>query len=376
MSTYRLAGWELAGGFVPGVLPPVALPAPTGTARAALEGVLREALVAPPCVVAFSGGRDSSALLALAVSVARREGLPLPYAAVLAYPGSATAEETHWQDRVLGHLGVEAERLDARASSDLLGTGAQEVMAALGPTWPPLAHVRLPLLRLAAGGSLVVGTGGDEVLGAQRITPVVGVWRRRRRPDLQVLRALGFALAPAPVRARILVRADRGRRAWLTPTAAGEFSRLLARDAAARPLSWAADVQRHRRLRALVVGLETQDAVAALAGSRYVVPFLHPGFLAALVREGAPRGWVTRTEAMTHLVGDLLPRDVLGRTSKARFNDGVMGPAARDFAAGWTGGGVPDDLVDPVALRQEWLSASPSAASLPLLQHSWWATSA
>ena len=51
-----------------------------GSPREAMERVLREALQRAPCIVAFSGGRDSSAVLALAVDLARREGLqePLP----------------------------------------------------------------------------------------------------------------------------------------------------------------------------------------------------------------------------------------------------------------------------------------------------------
>jgi hypothetical protein len=44
----------------------------------ALEQRLMPALCRPPCLVASSGGRDSSAVLAVTASVARREGLSLP----------------------------------------------------------------------------------------------------------------------------------------------------------------------------------------------------------------------------------------------------------------------------------------------------------
>ena len=47
-----------------------------------------------PCVVSFSGGRDSSAVLAVAVTVARREGLPLPIPASNVFATGSTADES------------------------------------------------------------------------------------------------------------------------------------------------------------------------------------------------------------------------------------------------------------------------------------------
>src|SRR3954453_21831281 len=68
------------------------------TPREALEEVVGEALARPPCLVGFSGGRDSSAILALATYVARREGLPLPVPATYVFPGIRKADESSWQD--------------------------------------------------------------------------------------------------------------------------------------------------------------------------------------------------------------------------------------------------------------------------------------
>ena len=88
---------------------------PVGTARAAVAGasrraaaidaVLTEALQRTPCLLSFSGGRDSSALLAAAVAVARREGLDLPVPATLVFPQSEDSNEDEWQALVLRHLG-------------------------------------------------------------------------------------------------------------------------------------------------------------------------------------------------------------------------------------------------------------------------------
>ena len=57
--------------------------------RAALEAVVLRALLRPPCLVSFSGGRDSSLVLAIASDVARRHGLPLPVPATNRFPGRA-----------------------------------------------------------------------------------------------------------------------------------------------------------------------------------------------------------------------------------------------------------------------------------------------
>jgi asparagine synthase (glutamine-hydrolysing) len=74
---FRTTPLALASGVVWGRDPAASPlpPAPPGvTVRAALEAVMVRALHRPPCVVSFSGGRDSSAVLALATHVARREG--------------------------------------------------------------------------------------------------------------------------------------------------------------------------------------------------------------------------------------------------------------------------------------------------------------
>ena len=48
------------------------------TVLSAVEDAVLPAVSRPPCVVTFSGGRDSSLVLAVATRVARREGLPDP----------------------------------------------------------------------------------------------------------------------------------------------------------------------------------------------------------------------------------------------------------------------------------------------------------
>ena len=107
--TSDIAPLELASGMVRGTDPDVG-PLPTVdpglTARAAFQDVMRRALSRPPCVVSFSGGRDSSAVLALAAHVARQDGLPLPIPVSQRFPESADPNEDEWQELVVRHLGL------------------------------------------------------------------------------------------------------------------------------------------------------------------------------------------------------------------------------------------------------------------------------
>lgn len=72
-----------------------------------MEHAVLPAVSRPPCVVTFSGGRDSSLVLAVAANVARREGLPQPVPATINFKGIKTAEESSWQELVIRHLGLD-----------------------------------------------------------------------------------------------------------------------------------------------------------------------------------------------------------------------------------------------------------------------------
>jgi asparagine synthase (glutamine-hydrolysing) len=74
---------------------------------------------------------------------------------------------------------------------------------------------------------------------------------------------------------------------------------------------------------------------------------------------------------MNALAGDLLPANVLGRTSKAYFNRVFFGEHTRAFAASWSGEGLDERLIDPEALRREWLSEVPDFRTSLLLQSAW-----
>ncbi len=78
----------------------------------ALRDALRPALRQAPCVISFSGGRDSSLLLAVAVDLAAREGHAPPVAVTFRYPGDHDSDESSWQHLVVDHLRAAGHRFD------------------------------------------------------------------------------------------------------------------------------------------------------------------------------------------------------------------------------------------------------------------------
>jgi hypothetical protein len=157
---------ELASGLVfgdggrPADLPLESPPVPP---RAALERAVLPALRRPPCLVSFSGGRDSSAILAVATAVARREGLALPIPATNRFPTADGTLETEWQERVIAYLGIEDWiRRDLTDELDCVGPVATRVLRRHGVLWPCNTHFHDPLFEAAAGGSVLTGIGGDE----------------------------------------------------------------------------------------------------------------------------------------------------------------------------------------------------------------------
>ena len=101
LDPYRLSPLELASGLVfddGGPSAELPSPAPGVTPVQVLEQTILAALLRPPCLVSFSGGRDSSGILAVATSLARREGLPLPIPATHRFPEADGTDETDETD--------------------------------------------------------------------------------------------------------------------------------------------------------------------------------------------------------------------------------------------------------------------------------------
>ena len=113
--------------------------------------------------MSFSGGRDSSAVLAVAAHVARREGLPLPVPITHRFPSASDTQETEWQEQVIRHLGLDDwVRIDAAGDLDCVGPVAIETLRRHGLLWPCNAYFHAPIFEAAAGGAVLTGVGGDE----------------------------------------------------------------------------------------------------------------------------------------------------------------------------------------------------------------------
>jgi hypothetical protein len=371
---FRLTSLEVACGLVfgPGEATPEPFIDQSITPLAAFEEAVLKALERPPCLVSFSGGRDSSAVLGVAARVARREGLPLPIPATNRFPSVALSNEVEWQELVVAHLGLhDWFRNDVDDELDSVGPVAAGVLRRHGLLWPFNTFFHQPLLQEASGGSLLTGIGGDEVFGisqwARARAVVSGTERPRPRDALRV----GLALAPPRLRARVFRRRLDVQYPWLRP---GSLRRVLdasAAEDATEPFGWGKSFHWWRSLRYWQVAQRSLDVLAAASDARIVHPFASSEFLAALARLPKETRFGNRSAAMGMLVGDVLPASVIGRRSKASFDGAFFNVHSRRLAATWNGEGVDPAHVDPAALRDHWSGPAPEAHSFLLLQAAW-----
>jgi asparagine synthetase B (glutamine-hydrolysing) len=375
---YRLTALEVAAGVPSGgdphapSLPPSR---PNDTPREALERAIIVALKRPPCLVSFSGGRDSSAVLATAVHAARRNGLRLPIPVTLRFPTAPETDESAWQDRVVGHLGLDDwVRLEFNDELDLVGPIARRVLQSHGLVWPSNAHFHVPILEAATGGSLLTGIDGDVLFGGWRWVRAASVLAGSARPEPRDALRIGLALAPTPLRRLVERRRARVGLPWLRPLAARALGRSWAMEAAQEPLRWDARVRWWASRRYLRVNLWTFDLLAGDADAHVVHPLADPEFLTAVSRAGGRSGWGDRTQIMRMLFGDLLPEEVLTRVSKAVFDQVFWSSSSRSLIEHWQGEGVDPELVDPAALYLAWSSPRPPALTSSLLQAAWLAS--
>ena len=344
-------------------------------ARAALEDAIRPWLArSGPCCTGFSGGRDSSAILAVAVHVARQEGLPEPVPVTIRYRGAADADESAWQELVVRHLGLQDwECIDVDDQLDYLGPLAIRLLRRHGVLWPPYFHYEHVLLERAKGGVLLSGHDGDGVFGSFPWASLAGVSRHRRRPSAADVVTLARFVAPTRLR-EWEARQHRLPLPWLRPRLRAGVEAGLAAEVGSQPRRWDHWVPWLARRRSLALGLSTIDLLAEDCGAQVAHPFLDPRFLAALAAEGGWRGWGDRTDIMGALFADVLPREVQRRTAKSSLGGGFWREGSRSFAAGWDGYGIDEAMVDPHALRTAWTARRPKIGAIALLQTAWLAS--
>ena len=373
--TLALGPLDIASGRPIGLDPAApALPSPAraGPPVRHLERAVLAALARPPCVVSFSGGRDSSAVLALATRVARHEGMPLPVPVTLRFSRAPEADENDWQERVVAHLGLpDWIRLEFDDELDLVGPVASEVLLRHGLVWPPNSHFHVPVLDQARGGSVLTGIDGDGLLASWRWARPAAVLGRRVPPRRRDLLRVGLALSPQPVR-RLQTRWSASPDiSWLQPQARRTLVRRWTAVSAAEPVRWDARVRWWAQLRSVRMVQQTFALMAAHAGVLAVHPLADPSFLAAIAGAGGRWGLGDRTAVMRSLFGDILPEEVLQRRTKARLDGPFWNRHSRSFVAGWHGEGVDRSIVDTDSLRAIWSTAVPNALTSTLLQSAW-----
>jgi asparagine synthase (glutamine-hydrolysing) len=370
---------ELAASVVVGWDPPDPLPAvpPALTPLDALEEALVPALDRGGCLVAFSGGRDSSTMLTVATRAARRRGFADPIPVTLRFPGAEGTDERDWQEDVVAHLGLsDWRRIELTDELDLLGDVARDVLLRHRCPWPANGHSFEPLYAAARGGTLVTGMDGDGLLDGWQWAHTAALLARRRRPVPRDVLRLAKAYGPRALRRAATVRRERPFAAldWLTDEARQSITRLWADYVGGEPARWDRRLRWYpgqRYLRALAALME---ANAAHHGAAVLHPLLDRRFLAAVARAGGRAGFANRTEALRALTGALLPERTITRRSKADFTWAFWGPESRRFAETWDGTGLDPSLVRAHRLRAAWLAPKPDFRSASLLQTAWLAS--
>ncbi len=307
----------------------------------ALERAIRPALLRTPCLVSFSGGLDSSLILAVAVRVARREGLPDPVPVSWRFTDAPRADESASQDAIINELRLQDRvRMTAYDELDLIGPIAMATLTD-GPVNPPNRHLLQPMLDLAPGGSLLTGFGGDQILSGWLRPPHRTRWRRLKNR------------VPADLRARI-ARHRTAPLAWLHAPVARRVWAARLRDVAAEPVALDPRVRWHAHRRGLISAVAALRHLARRSGVELGLPLVDPAFVDSLARFGGGRPAPSRPELIAAFAGAAIPAVVGGARPKARFGDVFFRGPTRDFVSQWDGTGVDPTLVDVDRLRALW----------------------
>ncbi len=315
-------------------------------------------------------------MLAAAVDLARREGLPLPIPVTLRFP-HASSRESEWQELLISWLGLEDwVRLELDEELDFTGPIAARGLSRHGVLFPPNVHLIAPVAeRAGPGGAVLTGVGGDAALGYWQWASLADALARRRRPHIRDVRAAIHAAAPLALRREILARRNPWLLPWLHEPVRRAVARVSADDRAREPRSWSARTLAWSRSRAWRATVRNLEVLGADAGVSVGSPLLDPRFLGAVARAGGRLGWGDRTESVRAVCGGLLPVEVIERRGKATFGGVFFAAPTREFARNWDGRtGVDPDLVDSEILRRVWQLPAPHFGSGMLLQSIWLAS--
>ncbi|MEQ4302188.1 asparagine synthase-related protein [Plantactinospora sp. B6F1] len=334
------------------------------TPLGALERAVLPALRRPPCLVGFSGGPDSSLVLAVALRVARREGLPHPVPVTWRFSGVSPAGESRWQDRIVQALGIgDWQLLQADDDLDLVGPTAGRLLRRHGLRHPVNLHLHLPIVELAAGGAMLTGAGGDQVFGGWRTAGSGQPWVRLRRAAGQLRTALRGH------------RSSRDMFPWLRPEVSAEIYRAFRAERRGEPRRLDRRIAWHVRRRDLGLTCASLAALGTTHGVTVVNPLLDPDFLGTLTGPAGRRGCPPRDQLVAEIAAGMLPEVVTAPRPRARFLDAFLRGPTRRFVQRWDGSGVDEELVDVAALRRLWSRWPIPGGTAGLVQEVWLAAS-
>ena len=279
------------------------------TPRQALEAAVLPALQRGPCVVSFSGGCDSSLVLAIATHVARREGLPDPIPVTHVFPQVATSDESSFQELIVSTLGLKDwQRMEwVDGEMEVLGPIARRFLAAFGVLLPFNAHFHWPIVEAGAGGSCLTGIGGDDALeDGDRVA--TARFLCLRRPE-RSLRHVAYGLLPAGLRQRRLVQQARvSDFTWLRPDTQRALEQEIAHWESREPLHQGRAMRWYWQSRLVQLGLDERAGLGRHFDAHVVDPLLSQEFLAARARDLRFAGKGNRRTVLQDIAGDVLPR--------------------------------------------------------------------
>lgn len=340
------------------------------TPRAALEQLLVPALSRPPCGVSFSGGRDSSAVLAAATEVARTHGLPEPIPVSLRFPGIEDTDETSYQEIVVRHLGLgEWVLLEPGNTLDIVGELATELTRRHGLLYPANLHFHVPIFEVVRGGTLLTGLGGDEMMGPHPGHALAATLAGRRRPGRTAVREFTerYVLRGRP---KNEIRRDHESLfPWLVPAAREELLDRIVEwltgdhlSASRNLTTWTYRMRYLHRARTDMGRLSHDYSVTVEH------PFLDPRFVGAIAERVGWVGPASRTALTRSVFGDLLPSELVERTSKAQF-DQVFWTRLADETVQSLPVEILSEFVDGPALLEFWRSDALKGGTFLIAQY-------
>ena len=345
--------------------------------RLELEKVLLEHLRRGPVGVTFSGGRNTGTILAVAQRVARTHGLREPVPLSLSFGVPETSRDEQAQAAAIEALGLSDtwQRIDMKGRAELLGPLAREGLERHGLLFPANAYWVRPMaerLKEVAGDgqpTLLAGHGEAELHSYWPYGPLHQVLARERRPGRRDLRLAATAAVPHAVRTRRERRRYRARSLpWLRP---GVIDQLAERSEPVAWLRWDRTLTFLRSRRCESATQRGYEEFVRDTGVRVAFPRLDDRYLGALIKCGGAGGFGTREDLTERLFGDVLPPVLKGRTDKIAYGKVFYGPETRGFGERWSGEGLPEQLVDPEALRRLWVSERYDWRTAALMQLAW-----